>query len=145
MVELHVHQCYGGVVGVDVKAEVAQTRDVGLEHVTARGENQPVVAVCNSVRRRDGARLGVDCGDLGGDVRNSGGVEHIGERNATGAQIRFVIANPDVVKWLGAQHSNLDRARRGGELVESPGGPERSPQTGEPGADHYHVGQWLNT
>ncbi len=117
----------GAVIGVDVETELPQPRYGGFEHVTARRQHQSVVAVCHTARRGDGAGAGVDGGHLGGDVRNADRVEQVGERDAAGAQIGFVVANPDVVEGFGAQHGDVDRARRHGELVESPGGAECRP------------------
>ncbi|COW31023.1 Uncharacterised protein [Mycobacterium tuberculosis] len=49
------------------------------------------------------------------------------------------------MKRFVAHHHDVDRARWDGELVESSGRTERRPQAREPGADHHHPGQRLNT
>ena len=78
-------------------------------------------------------------------MRNSDGVEHVGERDAAGAQISLVVADPDVMKRPGAQHGDVYGARWDTELVKSSGSAKRRPQSREPGADHHHAGQRLNT
>ncbi|CKO83906.1 Uncharacterised protein [Mycobacterium tuberculosis] len=78
-------------------------------------------------------------------MRNAGRAEHVAERDAAGAQISLIVANPDIMKRFVAHHHDVDRARWDGELVESSGRTERRPQAREPGADHHHPGQRLNT
>lgn len=73
--------------------------------------------VCGATRGGDGGGAGVDRDHLGGDVFDAGRVEQAGERDAAGAQIGFVITNPDIVKRLAAQDGNVHRVVRRREFV----------------------------
>lgn len=58
---------------------------------------------------RHAAAVGVDRGHLGGDMRNAGRAEHVAERDAAGAQISLIVANPDIMKRFVAHHHDVDR------------------------------------
>src|SRR6202012_2372983 len=133
-----VPQGEGTVVTVDVKSELPQTCNGRPQHPAARRQHKALVAVSGA--RRGGDRVGVDVNicDLGGDMADPHRIQQVRQRDAAVAQIVFVIAHPDVVKWFGAQHGDIDGPRRDAELVETPGGAERGPQPGKPGADHQH-------
>ena len=133
-IELHC-----GVIGVDVEAEVAQARDVGSGDPAARREHQTVVAVGQAIGG-DRVPRRVDRGHRGGDVADTDRVEHRRQRDSAVAQIRLVVAHPDVVKGAALNMAMVDPAGRYGKLVEPACRTERGPQSGEPGAQHQHAG-----
>ena len=73
-------------------------------------------------------------------MRDADRIEHAGERDATRAEVGLIVTDPDVMERLGAEHGDVDRARRHRELIKSPCGAQRSPQPGETGADNDDVG-----
>ncbi len=127
-----------GVIGVDVEAVLPQTRDGGLGDPAAGREHQAVVAVGPAVgghRVRDR----VDGRHRGGDMADTGGVEHRRQRDAAGAQIGLVVAHPDVVIGDRTQHGDRDLTCGNGKLVEAARRAQRRPQPGEPRSDHDHI------
>src|SRR4029077_1611505 len=64
------------------------------------------------------------------------GIEHIAQRNAARRQVGLVVADPNVVVRLRADHGDGHVALRGAEFVESPGRTEGRPQACEARAEH---------
>jgi hypothetical protein len=132
------------VVGVDVECELTQTGDVGFDDLAAQCDHETVVAVC-SERGGHGVRYRVDGGHVGGDVLNSRRVEHIAQRNAARRQVGLVVADPNVVVGLRAEHCDFHTAMRDAELVESPGRTQGRPQARETRAEHDDLAHWTIT
>ena len=65
-------------------------------------------------------------------MRDADRIEHVGERDATRAEVGLIVADPDVMERLGAEHGDVDRARRHRELIKSPSGAQRSHNPAKP-------------
>ena len=126
------------VVGVDVESELTETRDVGLDHLAAQRNDETVVGGC-AKRRGHCARRRVDGRHVRGGVSDSSRLEHIPQRNAALGQVGLVVADPNVVIGLRADHSDLHVAVCDAEFVESPGRTERCPKTRETRAEHHDL------
>jgi hypothetical protein len=132
-------------ISVDVETELGQAGNTGFDYLTAQRDHQPVIGLRGAAGHRDSMRIRVDRGDRRDDVPDGDGVENVGQWDPGCGQVGLIVADPDVMKWLRADHRDVHGARRHAQLIESTGRAERGPQAGEPRAEYDDVAHSHNT